>query len=280
MINKKVIALSLALSLGTSIGIGQYYASQVAYAQEVQASQVDKTQDGVSGKVRNDKTIDAVNNASFRVINDSTGTISDESISSITQELNNIHEHAPKTFERGLQMYTFIYDSPSKKVQAAANEIVEKNSLDSSIAPLIFVYNKSDKTYHFIADTRIVKYVASNYVTNLADKLFENGINDKNLKEYMIRVESSVSMAIEDDIDNISSRPINAEANKKHFTVKNFGYKDNLVNNNKKNHIDEQKETETTKQDNTFQYGGILAFVLALASVGIVFYRRKVAKKK
>lgn len=276
MHNKNVAALSL-LMMGGALFTTLPFANtpQVVYAQELEKTpQVDKSRDGVSGlNPRTDMAVQQADN-NFKLVNDSTGLITDEDVANITKELNAIQEHSPKAFEQGLQLYTFIYDSQSKRVEEAAQEVANKNTLDVSTAPLIFVYNKADNRFHFVVDSRVAKYVSANYISSLASQLFANGMTAQKLTEYLVRVDSNIAMAIENELDNISERPVNVNAQKKYVTVKDFAAKDDMVGKKaKKDKAD--KQPEAVKEDNSDMYTGAIAFVLALASIGIVLYRRK-----
>lgn len=280
--NKKVVALSL-LMMGGSLLSPMSFATpaSVVYAQELeQTPQVDKSRDGVSGlNVRTDRAVESAD-SSYKLVNDSTGMVTDDNVAAITKELNAIQEHSPKAFEQGLQLYTFIYDNPTKRVEDAAQEVSNKNTLDVSTAPLIFVYNKADNRFHYVVDSRIVKYVPANYISSLAEQLFANGMTVQNLTEYLVRIDSSIAMAIENGLDTVSERPINETAQKKYVTVKDFAAKDDLVGKKVKKDKNGEQSKTIVEEDNTTTYAGAIAFALALGSIAFVFAKRKKRNKK
>ena len=278
---KKVAALSLLMLGGSLLSpLSFTTAPQVVYAQELeQTPQVDKSRDGVSGlNVRTGRVVESADN-SYKLVNDSTGMVTEDDVTNITKELNAIQEHSPKAFEQGLQLYTFIYNNPTQRVEDAAQEVANKNSLDVSTAPVIFVYNKADNRFHYVVDSRIVKYVSANYMSSLAEQLFANGMTVQNLTEYLVRVDSNIAMSIENELDTISERPINETAQKKYVTVKDFADKDDLVGKKVKKDKDDKKSKAVVEDDNTTTYAGAIAFALALGSIAFVFARKKKQNK-
>lgn len=281
MLNKKVAALSLLMMGGSLLSpMSLATPTSVVYAQELeQTPQVDKSRDGVSGlNVRTDRAVESTD-SSYKLVNDSTGLVTEDDVVAITKELNTIQEHSPKAFEQGLQVYTFIYDNPTKRVEDAAQEIANKNTLDVSTAPLIFVYNKADTRFHYVVDSRIVKYVSANYISSLAEQMFANGMTVQNLTEYLIRIDSNIAMSIENELDTISERPINETAQKKYVTVKDFANKDELVGKKVKKDKNGEQSKEVVKEDNTTTYAGAIAFALALVSIAFIFAKKKKQNK-
>lgn len=272
MIKHKLITLGIAASLILGGGAPTALAVDVP----VQSDSV-RAHDGRSGKIQPNAEVTTAEKAvSYKLINDSTGTLTEAEINSISNELRTIQDKMDGQMGVKFQLYTFIYDSPSKPVVAASKEVIDSSSLDENATPLIFVYNKADHKYHFVVDSRISKYISANYICNLADKLLGSGLTAPALKEFLIRTDSTVAMTIDGGFSQVSRMPINEKAMKEHVTVHDFTESE-TSDENAKNLLEKKPETKQKDSENDAlsTYAPIIAFVLALGTLIVIFKRRK-----
>lgn len=272
MIKHKLITLGIAASLILGGGAPTALAVDVP----VQSDSV-RAHDGRSGKIQPNAEVTTAEKAvSYKLINDSTGTLTEAEINSISNELRTVQDKMNGQMGIKFQLYTFIYDSPSKPVVAASKEVIDSSSLDENATPLIFVYNKADHKYHFVVDSRISKYISANYICNLADKLLGSGLTAPALKEFLIRTDSTVAMTIDGGFSQVSRMPINEKAMKEHVTVHDFTESE-TSDENAKNLLEKKPETKQKDSENDAlsTYAPIIAFVLALGTLIVIFKRRK-----
>lgn len=272
MIKHKLITLGIAASLILGGGAPTALAVDVP----VQSDSV-RAHDGRSGKIQPNAEVTTAEKAvSYKLINDSTGTLTEAEINSISNELRTIQDKMDGQMGVKFQLYTFIYDSPSKPVVAASKEVIDSSSLDENATPLIFVYNKADHKYHFVVDSRISKYISANYICNLADELLGSGLTAPALKEFLIRTDSTVAMTIDGGFSQVSRMPINEKAMKEHVTVHDFTESE-TSDENAKNLLEKKPETKQkdSEDDALSTYAPIIAFVLALGTLIVIFKRRK-----
>lgn len=272
MIKHKLITLGIAASLILGGGAPTALAVDVP----VQSDSV-RAHDGRSGKIQpNAEVITAEKAVSYKLINDSTGTLTEAEINSISNELRTVQDKMNGQMGIKFQLYTFVYDSPSKPVVAASKEVIDSSSLDENATPLIFVYNKADHKYHFVVDSRISKYISANYICNLADELLGSGLTAPALKEFLIRTDSTVAMTIDGGFSQVSRMPINEKAMKEHVTVHDFTESE-TSDENAKNLLEKKPETKQkdSEDDALSTYAPIIAFVLALGTLIVIFKRRK-----
>lgn len=272
MIKHKLITLGIAASLILGGGAPTALAVDVP----VQSDSV-RAHDGRSGKIQPNAEVTTAEKAvSYKLINDSTGTLTEAEINSISNELRTIHDKMDGQMGVKFQLYTFIYDSPSKPVVAASKEVIDSSSLDENATPLIFVYNKADHKYHFVVDSRISKYISANYICDLADELLGSGLTAPALKEFLIRTDSTVAMTIDGGFSQVSRMPINEKAMKEHVTVHDFTESE-TSDENAKNLLEKKPETKQkdSEDDALSTYAPIIAFVLALGTLIVIFKRRK-----
>lgn len=272
MIKHKLITLGIAASLILGGGAPTALAVDVP----VQSDSV-RAHDGRSGKIQPNAEVTTAEKAvSYKLINDSTGTLTEAEINSISNELRTIQDKMDGQMGVKFQLYTFIYDSPSKPVVAASKEVIDSSSLDENATPLIFVYNKADHKYHFVVDSRISKYISANYICNLADELLGSGLTASALKEFLIRTDSTVAMTIDGGFSQVSRMPINEKAMKEHVTVHDFTESE-TSDENAKNLLEKKPETKQKDSENDAlsTYAPIIAFVLALGTLIVIFKRRK-----
>ena len=272
MIKHKLITLGIAASLILGGGAPTALAVDVP----VQSDSV-RAHDGRSGKIQPNAEVTTAEKAvSYKLINDSTGTLTEAEINSISNELRTVQDKMDGQMGVKFQLYTFIYDSPSKPVVAASKEVIDSSSLDEYATPLIFVYNKADHKYHFVVDSRISKYISANYICNLADKLLGSGLTAPALKEFLIRTDSTVAMTIDGGFSQVSRMPINEKAMKEHVTVHDFTESE-TSDENAKNLLEKKPETKQkdSEDDALSTYAPIIAFVLALGTLIVIFKRRK-----
>ena len=271
MIKHKLITFGIAACLILGGGAPTALAVDVP----VQSDSV-RAHDGRSGKIQPNAEVTTAEKAvSYKLINDSTGTLTEAEINSISNELRTVQDKMNGQMGVKFQLYTFIYDSQSKPVVAASKEVIDSSSLDEYATPLIFVYNKADHKYHFVVDSRISKYISANYICNLADELLGNGLTATSLKEFLIRTDSTVAMTIDGGFSQVSRMPINEKAMKEHVTVHDFT--ESEPDENAKNQLEKKPETKQkdSEDDALSTYAPIIAFVLALGTLIVIFKRRK-----
>lgn len=271
MIKHKLITFGIAASLILGSGAPTALAVDVP----VQSDSV-RAHDGRSGKIQPNVEVTTAEKAvSYKLINDSTGTLTEAEINSISNELRTVQDKMNGQMGVKFQLYTFIYDSQSKPVVAASKEVIDSSSLDEYATPLIFVYNKADHKYHFVVDSRISKYISANYICNLADELLGNGLTAASLKEFLIRTDSTVAMTIDGGFSQVSRMPINEKAMKEHVTVHDFT--ESEPDENAKNLLEKKPETKQkdSEDDALSTYAPIIAFVLALGTLIVIFKKRK-----
>ena len=267
----KLITFGIAASLILGCGAPTALAVDVP----VQSDSV-RAHDGRSGKIQPNVEVTTTEKAvSYKLINDSTGTLTEAEINSISNELRTVQDKMNGQMGVKFQLYTFIYDSQSKPVVAASKEVIDSSSLDEYATPLIFVYNKADHKYHFVVDSRISKYISANYICNLADELLGNGLTAASLKEFLIRTDSTVAMTIDGGFSQVSRMPINEKAMKEHVTVHDFT--ESEPDENAKNLLEKKPETKQkdSEDDALSTYAPIIAFVLALGTLIVIFKKRK-----
>lgn len=268
----KLITFGIAASLILGCGAPTALAVDVP----VQSDSV-RAHDGRSGKIQPNAEVTTAEKAvSYKLINDSTGTLTEAEINSISNELRTIQDKMDGQMGVKFQLYTFIYDSPSKPVVAASKEVIDSSSLDENATPLIFVYNKADHKYHFVVDSRISKYISANYICNLADELLGSGLTAPALKEFLIRTDSTVAMTIDGGFSQVSRMPINEKAMKEHVTVHDFTESE-TSDENAKNLLEKKPETKQkdSEDDALSTYAPIIAFVLALGTLIVIFKKRR-----
>lgn len=268
----KLITFGIAASLILGCGAPTALAVDVP----VQSDSV-RAHDGRSGKIQPNVEVTTAEKAvSYKLINDSTGTLTEAEINSISNELRTVQDKMNGQMGVKFQLYTFIYDSQSKPVVAASKEVIDSSSLDEYATPLIFVYNKADHKYHFVVDSRISKYISANYICNLADELLGNGLTAASLKEFLIRTDSTVAMTIDGGFSQVSRMPINEKAMKEHVTVHDFTESE-TSDENAKNLLEKKPETKQkdSEDDALSTYAPIIAFVLALGTLIVIFKKRR-----
>jgi len=272
LIKHKLITFGIAASLILGSGAPTALAVDVPVP-----SDSGRAHDGRSGKIQPNAEVTTAEKAvSYKLINDSTGTLTEAEINSISNELRTVQDKMNGQMGIKFQLYTFIYDSPSKPVVAASKEVIDSSSLDENATPLIFVYNKADHKYHFVVDSRISKYISANYICNLADELLGSGLTAPALKEFLIRTDSTVAMTIDGGFSQVSRMPINEKAMKEHVTVHDFTESE-TSDENAKNLLEKKPETKQkdSEDDALSTYAPIIAFVLALGTLIVIFKRRK-----
>lgn len=133
----------ITFGIAASLILGGGAPTALAVDVPVQSDSV-RAHDGRSGKIQPNVEVTTAEKAvSYKLINDSTGTLTEAEINSISNELRTVQDKMNGQMGIKFQLYTFIYDSPSKPVVAASKEVIDSSSLDEYATPLIFVYNKA-----------------------------------------------------------------------------------------------------------------------------------------
>ena len=216
------------------------------------------------------KTIVTEKQENYKLINDTTKTISEADEKELTTELNKIFKNIAETTDKNIKIYTFIYDSPSKSVNEAEKEILSKYTLDNSIDPIIFIYNKADKTYKFIIDERIDTFISHPYTQDLTNSLLINGdLSSQNLKIFLLRFSTTTGMTIQSNITNATAKA--GVADEKHFSTYDFS---SVKTNKTKDIISDQTNLPKEEKSNEALYMGI-ALLLALISIFVVVYKKR-----
>ena len=216
------------------------------------------------------KTVVTEKQENYKMINDTTKTISEEDEKQTTNELNQIFKNIKETTGKDIKIYTFIYDSPAKSTAEAEREILTKHNLDNTVNPIIFIYNKADKTYKFIIDERINTFISYPYVQALTNQyLVQSDLNAQNLQIVLIRLSSTTGMAIRNDLTNISDKTGVADA--KNFSTYDF---ETVKLNKNKEVVSEKSQLPQEGKSNEALYMGI-ALLLALISIFVVVYKKR-----
>ena len=270
---KKIIATTTLLLALSSFSLGTYNDinySSVAFAQQQEAVSSNASQKDN----KKPKTVVEFSNGNYKLINDKTETLTEQEIKQITEELNILYEKSKKHNDNSFQLFTFIYDSPSKGIKEAEAEVLSNNNLSANVEPIIFIYNKSNKEYKYIIDERIQTFVSLPYLQDITNKTIINqGLNKNSLEELLIRVNSVIEMSISGELGTQNKAGEKYDKNK--FSIKNIT-KDTNVNSNQEDKKDTPTKKADAKQDNNNEglYSGI-AILLAFASIFVVFYKKK-----
>ena len=198
-------------------------------------------------------------------ITDETNSIlSRADIEALSNEQASIHQKGDVAVD--YEFYTYIYSSDSVKAKDKAKEVADKYVKKGNKVPIIFVLNKADKSYHFIEDNRLAPYTAAAYISSLAEKTFTKEVSADTVKEFVIRVDSTLMMSVDGDFSFTGQMPINEQASAKYVTLQNFADSQEIGKHtpkapNKENNIEEEKEELSS---NTEEDSGIIPALLAL----------------
>ena len=170
--------------------------------------------------------------------------------------------------------YTYIYESDKVTAKNKAKEIADNYVKQGEKVPFIFVLNKTNGSYHFVEDARLAPYTSAAYISTLAEETFAKGVSAEAVKEFIIRVDSTLMMTVDGDFSFTGQMPINKQASVEHITIQNFADSMELGKHAEKVKKDENKTGEETAASATEDDGegmlpAILAFVLAVGTIAL-----------
>ena len=214
----------------------------------------------------------------YKLINDSSGTLSKDDINQISNDLNDIFDKM-KDQEKQFRFYTFIYDNPSKPVTEMSQEVKDKANLDTKTTPILFIFNKATNKFHFVIDERISGYVSKAYFQSLVqDTMIKKGVSEDSVDEMTVRASAMTAMAIKEKVTGAGT------LKSSHVTVDEDAFETYSFNKDvptEKADSDKQADAQKDKQkqeDNSMTYA-VGALLLVLASLGVVFYKKKKANR-
>ena len=276
--NKFIIASMFTMITLFSNGMSILPINNITGFQNINVAYADSSTDSNKS---NNTDINEVSSTetTYKLINDSTKTLTDEDINNISDNLNNIFEHSKnKENNHQFRLYTFIYNNPNKSVVSAENEIISKYKLSNAINPVIFIYNQSNNDYRFVIDERINSYVSKSYYQNMVNTVLLNDkkMTKESLNEFLIRIASITGVAIRDDMSSIANNNDKEQQVKgNNFDVRSFGT-DTSISNKSKDKSDNNETSKTTNKEesNNMMYF-LLPLLLAFISIGVVLLKRK-----
>ena len=262
-INNKNIAVVLAGTMLSFAAVSSSY-----YNANLSTAVVQKMAEAATKEIN--KTSEVVGGLSL-VTDKTNSVLTMTDIQDLVTEQQKIHKKGD--IEVKYDFYTYIYESDSEKAKAKAKEVADEYYRKGVVVPFIFILNKSDGSYHFVEDTKLAPYTSAAYLSSLAEKTFQGGVTADKVKEFVIRADSTINMSVDGDFAFIGQMPINKDASKSHVDIKNFANKtENSTSFPKDNATKEDKENKS--QDN-YTWGGLLALILAIFTVGIFVKKRR-----
>ena len=212
----------------------------------------------------------------YKLINDSSETLSKDDINQISNDLNDIFDKM-KDQEKQFRFYTFIYDSPSKPVTEMSQEVKDKANLDTKTTPILFIFNKATNKFHFVIDERISGYVSKAYFQSLVqDTMIKKGVSEDSVDEMTVRASAMTAMAIKEKITGAGTlKSSHVTVDEDAFETYNFNKEDPT----EKADSDKPGNAQRDKQEDNSMTYAVGALLLVLASLGVVFYKKKKANR-
>ena len=201
-IKKKMMAIAmvgtLSLGFGASYDLG--FLPAMPHYVEAAASSVEKT---------------------LALVTDETHSIlSETDITALSDEQVRIHNG--KELAVNYDFHTYIYASDSVTAKDKAKEISEQYIKQGNKVPFIFVLNKTTGAFYFVEDNRLAPYTSAAYMASLGEELFSKGVSTEAVKEFVTRVDSTLTMSVDGDFAFTGQMPINKQASTKYVHVQNF----------------------------------------------------------
>lgn len=213
-----------------------------------------------------------VNTTNYKLINDLSKKLNADKLVETSTELDSIFKESK--FETGGQfkIYTFIYNDATKSLSDAEQDVLSHNKLDSSIKPIIFILNSNNNKYKYIIDERISPFVSKAYLDSMVKNvlLSNDSVSEESLNEFLIRISTINMININRNIK--VSQDIDKDIDKSHFNIHSFNNDENNPDSNKITSYSTNPDNKMTKEKETYT---LISLLLALATVGVVFFIRK-----
>lgn len=270
--NKKIFASALVAGI---LWCGMPSCDIVNASPQDYGRQEDSTVNRPTPDKKKGDTIDIGSNSPFKQITDNTGTISKEKMDSISSELDAIYKELPQEFGE-YKMYTFLYNSKSKKPADVLGELVATNQLSGLAKPIIFVFNTETKSFIFGMDERIASYTPCDFYLSLANKTLasKEKATAEDIEEFLVRSNSMFVLNRKKEMPK-AEIPVADSKFIKVIDFSNQASSDSKSNENKDEDEGKQKDVKVDDSWKTF----LASILFAFAAIVAVFYRKKKAKK-